>query len=241
MTITSTIAAAVTAVVLGQSCGRPQSLVVPPESSADTSTASGMVTGAQGEPVPGAGILDLQSATQTESDAEGHFTITLTRRNTVSLLVTAAGFAPTSLMPFELGDEDTDQLRIVLITRETLQALASFASVNEPRGVVAVTPVSPNGSCVPSGATIAARGVTDTKTFYVSLATGALDFELTALEGGEPAAFMSGVPVASAMHVSFDKPGCTELGFPVVWRRVRWLGDFRVHTEWLSQIYAFVD
>lgn len=74
-------------------------------------TIRGLVSSAQGSPVPGASVFLLESMDASQSDAEGRFAIRTAAQGMVTIVARHIGFAPANLV---VPADTTGQLALVL-------------------------------------------------------------------------------------------------------------------------------
>ena len=56
----------------------------------------------------------------------------------------------------------------------------------------------------------------------------------------DPQAWVAGIAPGSYYSVKFEKPGCSQLPYPVPFRKVSWLDGFRVQPKALTMVTVFI-
>jgi hypothetical protein len=228
--------------------GRPKpGLPTPPQLMQGMGLLRGDVTDLQGKAVPDATVSVLETGAQTTSDGEGHYQLMVTAGSTITVRTEAAGFAPGLANAVIVADGQTSTGHdLALVSKEHLAALAQLAGTGPmDRGVVAVTIKSMSGACQPEGGLVAIEPRAFGRVVYARPDADATpEPSLTAMQAGSTrvgAWILGVVPPGAYYSLSFSKPGCNPLPFPVEVGQRSYTGALPIQAGAVSHALVFTE
>lgn len=210
---------------------------------------SGRVVDRMGSGIASASLLVAESDATATTGADGRFAMVVRGNSTITLVVTADGFAKTFVESVEVPTgKATTGFDVLVVPAATIDEYAQLAQPGATdRGLVAVMVRSQRDACAMGGARVtfdhpAVLG----KVIYAKQGVpmaGDPDPALTGIQvtTGVSAWLAAAVPPGTTYALAIDKAGCVTTPAPVTMGDRIHTGRFRVAAKALTQITLFTE
>jgi hypothetical protein len=214
-----------------------------------TATVSGVVRDGAGGPIAGATVKVAETGASTMTDPSGAYMLEVPSDSTITLAISAMGFATSYRESVLLADHATATGNDVMML--TLDEVMRFTAMGFPaevatRGLMAVRLHSVSPSCMTAGARISVWPPLGAKVVYAQpSATGGLDEPdptLTAVQDGtRVSAWLSGTISPGAMlTINLEQTGCTVMLQNPSSNGLVFTGQRRVDAQSLTEAEIFL-
>lgn len=213
-------------------------------------TISGRVLDLSNLPVRDMRVTCAESDATMVTSADGRYSLTVPADTAITLravpvdpLNVSNVFKDVTFGPLQLSNRAAlEGIDLLSVPGSTIGGLNAIAGADELRGVLAVKIISLNGRCTPEGGTVEMAQTTTARAVYNLPNSSQPDRNLTSIQPNtNPQAWLTGVAPGTWTTVTFNKPGCRQLPYPVAYQRASWLGGFRLQTKALTQLTVFTE
>lgn len=236
------------ALVFAAGCSvRPSDPPVTPVVTVGKATLSGRVVDLSNLPVPDMRVSCPESDAAVVTGADGRWTLEVPADTSITVRAVPVDplnvFKDVTFGPLQVSNKaNVEDLRLLSVPGSTIGGLNAIAGADEIRGVLALTVVSLSGKCTPEDGVFTLPQTKTARAVYNLPNSSQPDRNLTKVQPNTyPHAWLSGIAPGTYTGVTFTKPGCTQLPYPVAHQRVSWLGGFRLATKALTQVTVFVE
>jgi hypothetical protein len=235
-------------VLLISACGfRPSEAPISPKVVVGKATVSGRVLDLSNIPVADMRVTCSENDASMVTGTDGKWSLEVPADTSITLRAVPVDplyvYKDVTFGPFQMSNRAVlENVELLSVPGSTIGGLNAIAGADEVRGVLAVKVISLSGKCTPDDGTVELVQTRTARAVYNLPNTNQPDRNLVKMQPNtHPQAWLAGVAPGTYQGLKFTKPGCKQLPYPVAYRKISWLGGFRLQAKALTQVVLFIE